>query len=282
MPWPGSVRSPPAGGGGSIRRRRGHGEHRQDFHEGKRCGRPGRRTADARDGGQPEQRGRPPLTLPGSVPTTRPPCSRWHVRLRDTPTLRRRPDRRSASTAVQAVHLSRIGTIEAVERAKGELLESLPSDGTAVLNADDPIVTRMDRRTAHATATGSPPMPTCAISGVSADCRHALPVRTAAGDGPLRSRHSAACPSTTRSRAWRSASPPTRPDTVVPPELGCRTAPCRARTSPRRDRHRRQLQRVTGPPLPRSSYGEHARPSRGGPRRGSSWRCPRDRHPRSG
>jgi UDP-N-acetylmuramoyl-tripeptide--D-alanyl-D-alanine ligase len=51
-------------------------------------------------------------------------------------------------TAVQAVHLSRIGTIEAIEQAKGELLEALPSNGTAVLNADDPIVTAMDRRTA--------------------------------------------------------------------------------------------------------------------------------------
>ena len=51
-------------------------------------------------------------------------------------------------TAVQPVHLSRIGTIEAVEQAKGELLEALPANGTAVLNADDPIVTRMDGRTA--------------------------------------------------------------------------------------------------------------------------------------
>jgi UDP-N-acetylmuramoyl-tripeptide--D-alanyl-D-alanine ligase len=50
-------------------------------------------------------------------------------------------------TAVQAVHLSRIGTLDAVEKAKGELLEALPPDGTAVLNADDPIVTRMDART---------------------------------------------------------------------------------------------------------------------------------------
>jgi UDP-N-acetylmuramoyl-tripeptide--D-alanyl-D-alanine ligase len=50
-------------------------------------------------------------------------------------------------TAVQPVHLSRIGTIEAVERAKGELLEALPADGNAVLNADDPIVTRMGART---------------------------------------------------------------------------------------------------------------------------------------
>ena len=43
-------------------------------------------------------------------------------------------------TAVQAVHLSRIGSLEAIERAKGELLEALPPDGTAILNADDPIV----------------------------------------------------------------------------------------------------------------------------------------------
>ena len=50
-------------------------------------------------------------------------------------------------TAVQAVHLSRIGTLEAIEQAKGELLEALPAGGTAVLNADDPIVTRMDART---------------------------------------------------------------------------------------------------------------------------------------
>ena len=51
-------------------------------------------------------------------------------------------------TAVQPVHLSRIGTLEAVERAKGELLEALPADGTAILNEDDPIVARMDRRSA--------------------------------------------------------------------------------------------------------------------------------------
>lgn len=50
-------------------------------------------------------------------------------------------------TAVQAVHLSRIGSIEAIERAKGELLEALPPSGTAILNADDPIVTRMASRT---------------------------------------------------------------------------------------------------------------------------------------
>jgi UDP-N-acetylmuramoyl-tripeptide--D-alanyl-D-alanine ligase len=50
-------------------------------------------------------------------------------------------------TAVRATHLSRAGSLEAIERGKGELLEALPPDGIAVLNADDPIVTRMHPRT---------------------------------------------------------------------------------------------------------------------------------------
>ena len=53
-------------------------------------------------------------------------------------------------TAVQPVHLSRIGTIEAIEKAKGELVEALPpadEGGVAVLNADDERVRRMDART---------------------------------------------------------------------------------------------------------------------------------------
>jgi UDP-N-acetylmuramoyl-tripeptide--D-alanyl-D-alanine ligase len=50
-------------------------------------------------------------------------------------------------TAVQPVHLSRIGTIEAIEQAKGELVEALPESGTAILNADDERVLRMAART---------------------------------------------------------------------------------------------------------------------------------------
>jgi UDP-N-acetylmuramoyl-tripeptide--D-alanyl-D-alanine ligase len=50
-------------------------------------------------------------------------------------------------TAVQPVHLSRIGTIEGVEQAKGELVEALPPDGVAILNADDERVRRMTSRT---------------------------------------------------------------------------------------------------------------------------------------
>ena len=50
-------------------------------------------------------------------------------------------------TAVQAVHLSRIGTLDAIEQAKGELVEALPEDGVAILNADDERVRRMASRT---------------------------------------------------------------------------------------------------------------------------------------
>jgi len=56
-------------------------------------------------------------------------------------------------TAVQPVHLSRIGSLEAIEAAKGELLEALPADGTAILNADDTIVRRMDARSAAPSVT---------------------------------------------------------------------------------------------------------------------------------
>ncbi len=50
-------------------------------------------------------------------------------------------------TAVQAVHLSRIGSLERIAAAKGELLEALPRTGMAILNADDPIVRQMADRT---------------------------------------------------------------------------------------------------------------------------------------
>jgi len=51
-------------------------------------------------------------------------------------------------TAVQGVHLSRMGSLAAIEKAKGELVEAVPSDGVAVLNQDDRRVRRMADRTA--------------------------------------------------------------------------------------------------------------------------------------
>lgn len=50
-------------------------------------------------------------------------------------------------TLVAAVHTEAFGTLDDVATAKGELVESLPADGAAVLNADDPRVAAMAGRT---------------------------------------------------------------------------------------------------------------------------------------
>ena len=57
----------------------------------------------------------------------------------------------SIVTVVRGVHLETFGTLEGIEREKGELVAGLGEDGTAVLNADDPRVRAMDRRNAGRT-----------------------------------------------------------------------------------------------------------------------------------
>jgi UDP-N-acetylmuramoyl-tripeptide--D-alanyl-D-alanine ligase len=48
---------------------------------------------------------------------------------------------------VGKAHLGEFGTREAIAEAKGEIVEALGADGVAVLNADDPLVAAMSRRT---------------------------------------------------------------------------------------------------------------------------------------
>jgi UDP-N-acetylmuramoyl-tripeptide--D-alanyl-D-alanine ligase len=57
------------------------------------------------------------------------------------------PPRVAAVINVGTAHLGEFGSREAIAVAKGEIVEALPSDGTAVLNADDPLTAAMATRT---------------------------------------------------------------------------------------------------------------------------------------
>ncbi|MGH3858306.1 UDP-N-acetylmuramoyl-tripeptide--D-alanyl-D-alanine ligase [Actinokineospora sp.] len=58
------------------------------------------------------------------------------------------PPRIGVVINVGSAHLGEFGSREDIARTKGELVEKLPADGVAVLNADDPLVAAMAERTA--------------------------------------------------------------------------------------------------------------------------------------
>jgi UDP-N-acetylmuramoyl-tripeptide--D-alanyl-D-alanine ligase len=58
------------------------------------------------------------------------------------------PPRIGVVLNIGAAHLGKFGSVEGTALAKGELVEALPEDGVAVLNADDPLVAGMAPRTA--------------------------------------------------------------------------------------------------------------------------------------
>src|SRR4051812_49073838 len=57
------------------------------------------------------------------------------------------PPRVAAVLNVGTAHVGEFGSREAIAQAKGEIVEALPADGVAVLNADDPLVVAMAPRT---------------------------------------------------------------------------------------------------------------------------------------
>ena len=73
-------------------------------------------------------------------------------------------------TNVGPSHLERLGSLEAIADAKAELVESLPPDGTAILNGDDPRVAAMAQRTrARVLLYGT--SPGCDVRGLCPDSR---------------------------------------------------------------------------------------------------------------
>jgi len=63
------------------------------------------------------------------------------------------PPRIGVVLNVGSAHLGEFGCVDAIARAKGELVEALPADGVAVLNADDPRVAAMAARTSARVVT---------------------------------------------------------------------------------------------------------------------------------
>ena len=153
-------------------------------------------------------------------------------------------------TAVQPVHLSRIGSLEAIEAAKGELLEALPADGAAILNADDPIVRRMGTRSAARSVTygfaADADVGAEAVESAGTDGMRFV-LRTDAGSRPVTiptlgrlSVHNALAGAAVGRRRRALA----RRDRRRPGGRLVGAAPGPARPSRRRDDRRRQLQRL--------------------------------------
>ncbi|WP_067510318.1 UDP-N-acetylmuramoyl-tripeptide--D-alanyl-D-alanine ligase [Actinoplanes sp. TFC3] len=90
---------------------------------------------------------------------------------------------------IGAAHIGEFGSMQGTAQAKGELVESLPAEGVAVLNADDPLVAGMAPRTSARVVTfGEDPNATVRAEHVTLDSRGrpAFTLVTSSGNAPVR------------------------------------------------------------------------------------------------
>jgi UDP-N-acetylmuramoyl-tripeptide--D-alanyl-D-alanine ligase len=90
---------------------------------------------------------------------------------------------------VGVAHLGEFGSQDQIALAKGELVEALPAQGVAILNADDPRVAAMASRTAARVVTvGESPGATVRATGISLDerGRPAYTLVMPSGSAPVR------------------------------------------------------------------------------------------------
>ncbi|MBX6357447.1 MAG: UDP-N-acetylmuramoyl-tripeptide--D-alanyl-D-alanine ligase [Micromonosporaceae bacterium] len=99
------------------------------------------------------------------------------------------PPRIGVVLNVGVAHIGEFGSLEQTALAKGELVEALPAHGVAVLNADDPLVRAMGRRTgARVVLFGEAPEATVRAEQVSLDERGRASYTLVTPDGRARVR----------------------------------------------------------------------------------------------
>ncbi len=94
------------------------------------------------------------------------------------------PPRIAAVLNVGVAHIGEFGSVDAIAAAKGELVEALPADGVAILNADDPRVRAMAGRTrARVVLAGVAPDADVRAEDVTLDDRGRASYTLVTGDG---------------------------------------------------------------------------------------------------
>jgi UDP-N-acetylmuramoyl-tripeptide--D-alanyl-D-alanine ligase len=99
------------------------------------------------------------------------------------------PPRFGAVLNVGTAHLGEFGSREGIAQGKGELIEALPEDGVAILNADDQLVAGMASRTkAKVVLVGENPNADVRAENIELDeqARASFTLKTAKGDAHVK------------------------------------------------------------------------------------------------